>query len=155
MKLWTIAFVLLALARAAPAQIPGGNQMPTRLVMLFSNIENQLNEAMASASRDRASSLLTDDFEEWTPQPPGSPTPREEWLKSAGKDLAKFRIRQMAAKGLGDHVVVNFVLTTKTEAFFVVDVWQKAGTDWQLATRYLAPVDPSPYRGDARPTRKD
>src|SRR5450759_3769308 len=149
-----LAIILLA-ATVGSAQTPGRIQTPTRLVTIFSNLENQLTDALVANNSAAAAGLLTEDFSQWTPQPPGSPVPREEWLKSAGKGLADFRIRQMSAKDLGDHVAVSFVLTTGAKAFFIVDIWQKAGTDWQLATRYLSPVDPAPFRGDIRPTGKN
>jgi hypothetical protein len=151
-----VFFVIILLAATfGAAQNPGRILTPTRLVTIFSNLENQLTDALVANNSASAARLVTEDFSQWTPQPPGSPVPREEWLKSAGKGLAKFRIRQMSAKDLGDHVAVSFVLTTGAKAFFIVDIWQKAGTDWQLATRYLSPVDPAPFRSDIRPTGKN
>ena len=150
-----IALTLVLTSCVAFAQTPGRILTPTRFVTIFSNLENQLTDALVANDSAVAARFVTEDFSQWTPQPPGSPVPREEWLKSAGKGLANFRIRQMSAKDLGDHVAVSFVLTTGAKAFFIVDIWQKAGTDWQLATRYLSPVDPAPFRGDIRPTGKN
>jgi Domain of unknown function (DUF4440) len=154
-RLLMIAVILVLTSSASFAQRPGRILTPTRFVTIFSNLENQLTDALVANNSAAAAGLLAEDFSQWTPQPPGSPVPREEWLKSAGKGLANFRIRQMSAKDLGDHVAVSFVLTTGAKAFFIVDIWQKAGTDWQLATRYLSPVDPAPFRGDIRPTGKN
>jgi hypothetical protein len=150
-----IAVLLVLTSSVTFSQTPGRILTPTRFITIFSNLENQLSDALVANNSAVAARLLTDDFSQWTPQPPGSPVPREEWLKSAGKGLANFRIRQMSAKDLGNHVAVSFVLTTGAKAFFIVDIWQKAGTDWQLATRYLSPVDPAPFRGDIRPTGKN
>ncbi len=152
MKAFRIALLLALLSSPAFAQ---RIQTATRLVTIFTNLENQLMAALAGNNGAAAVRLLTEDFSQWTPQPPGSPTPREEWLKNAGRDFGNGQIRQMSAKDLGDHVAVNFVLVTGKKAFFVVDIWQKAGPDWQLATRYLTSVNPAPYRGPARPTGKD
>src|SRR5450759_5744758 len=106
-----IAIILLA-ATVGSAQTPGRILTPTRFVTIFSNLENQLTDALVANNSAVAARFVTEDFSQWTPQPPGSPVPREEWLKSAGKGLANFRIRQMSAKDLGDHVAVSFVLTT-------------------------------------------
>jgi hypothetical protein len=154
MKSVLVGLILALTASLCVAQAPGRVQTATRLVTIFSNLENQLADAVSENDSARAARLLADDFSQWTPQPPGSPVPRDQWLKSAGKDLGTFSIRQMSAKDLGEYVAVNFVLTTKTKAFFVVDLWKKAGTNWQLAERYLSSVDPGPYSGAERPTGK-
>ena len=141
---------------SAFAQAPGRIQTATRFVTIFSNLENQLWDALVRNDTAAAGRLLTDDFAQWSPEPPGAPTPREEWLKPDRKDMANFRVRQMSAKDLGDHVVVNYILTSDLpRAFFIVDVWEKAGPDWQLASRYLSAVDAAPYRGNTRPTGKN
>lgn len=173
MKRISIWMMTLLLAMAAPvvaqaperppqraegglAGDPGRIQTPTRFVTIFTNLENQLLEALVRNDAVSAGRLLTDDFAQWSPEPPGAPTPREEWLKPDRRDMANSRVRQMSAKDFGDFVVVNYVLTSDLpKAFFIVDVWKKAGGDYQLSSRYLSAVDRAPYAGPARPTGKN
>jgi hypothetical protein len=154
-RILNIALLSLVVAPHAMAQAPGRVQTSTRLVTIFSKLENQLADAVVNNDASAASSMVTEDFSEWTPQPPGSPVPRDEWLKDAGKDLANFHIRQMAAVDLGNHVAVNFVLTAGPKAFFVVDIWAKTGPDWHLRQRYLSSVPAARYANEARPTGKN
>ena len=156
MKKLAIITLVVILAHAAPAQAPGRIQTATRFVTIFTNLENQLWDALVRNDTGSASRLLTDDFAQWSPEPPGAPTPREEFFKPDRKDMANFHVRQMSARDLGDAVVVNYVLTCDLpRAFFIVDVWKKSGTDWQLASRYLSAVDAAPYRVPVRPTGKN
>ena len=128
--------------------------MPTLEVAHFSKLENQLNAAMASGNRKSAAALLTDDFEEWTPQPPGAPIPRQDWLRSGSHEFARARRLQMAVKTLDDHAVTDFVWMAGDKAFFVVDVWQKQGSEWRLQQRYRAPVDAARYHRAKQPPVK-
>jgi len=157
MKILTrIAMIIVMSAAAAAAQAPGRIQTATRLVTMFSHLENQLWDSLVRDDKASAERLLADDFAQWSPEPPGAPTPREEWLKPDRRDMRNFRVRQMSAKDLGDNVVVNYVLTSDLpRAFFIVDVWKKAGAGWQLAQRYLSAVDAAPYRGDVRPSGRN
>ncbi len=153
-----VAFISLVvmLACQAPAQVPGRIQTATRLVTRFSNLENQLWDALVRNDAAGAGRMLTDDFAQWSPEPSGAPTPREDWLKPDRSDMANFRVLQMSAKDLGDYVVVNYVLTSGLpKAFFIVDVWKKAGGDYQLSSRYLSAVDKAPYGGPPHPTGKN
>ena len=150
-----MGLTLLLTSSLAFAQAPARIQTPTRFVTIFSNLENQLMDALVRNDRAGAARMLTDDFAQWTPLPAEPPTPREEWLKPDRRDMANFRIRNMAVKDLGDHAAVSFVLTSGSKAWFIVDIWKKSGADWHLATRYLAAVDSAPFRGDVRPTGKN
>jgi hypothetical protein len=155
MKRCIVAFVLMSLVPASLAQTPGRVQTTTRLVILFSNLENQLISAMSSGHQERAAALLTDDFSEWTPLPPGSPIARDEWLKRSRPELQNALVRQMAVKDIGDHAVADFVLLAGDQAWFTVDVWQKQGADWKLQQRYQALVDAAPFRAPVHPTGKN
>jgi hypothetical protein len=155
MKRLCILAIATLVASTAVAQVPGRVQTATRLVVIFSNLENQLNDAVATGNHQAVDRLLTEDFEEWTPQPPGSPVPRQEWLEKSGKQLSNARLLQMAVKGLDDHALANFVLVTGSKSYFVVDAWQKQGDDWKLQQRYLCPVDPTLYVQPAHPAGKD
>ena len=152
---WTISLLLLVAAPVV-AQAPGRIQTSTRFVTIFTNLENQLWDALVRNDAVAAGRLLTEDFAQWSPEPPGAPTPREEWLKPNRRDMANFRVRQMSATDLHDYVVVNYVLTSDLpKAFFIVDVWRKAAGDYQLSSRYLSAVDKAPYVSSAHPTGKN
>lgn len=147
--------VLLLLVAATFSQAQVRIQTATRLVTIFSNLENQLMDALVANNTEGATRLVAGDFSQWTPTPPGDPTAREAWLKTDRRDMGDFRIRQMSVKDLGDHAVVNFVLTATGKAWFVVDVWRKSASDWQLEARYLSPTDPTPFKGPVKPTGKE
>ena len=150
----TAIYILVTVS--AYAQTPGRIQTATRFVTIFTNLENQLWDALVRNDAATAGRLLTDDFAQWSPEPPGAPTPRQEWLKPDRRDMSNFRVRQMSAKDIGDFVVVNYVLTSDLPtAFFIIDVWKKVGGDYQLASRYLSRVDKAPYIGPMRPTGKN
>ena len=154
MKRLAILAVMVVISSASLAQAPRKIQTTTRLVTIFTNLENQLMDAAAQNNSAGAMRLLSEDFSQWTPQPPGSAISREEWLKDAESELNTFQIRQMAVKDLGQHAAANFVLLTPAKAWFIVDVWQKDGENWRLLERYQAPVDRTQYSEVPRPTGK-
>src|SRR5437868_15546211 len=73
----------------------------TRLVAIFSELENDCMKAVQENDANALDRLLSEDFQIWTPSPPGHPIPREDWLKQAEKPQS-FRIRQMAVRGVAD-----------------------------------------------------
>lgn len=156
-RLLVIVLVLGIAGAAAAAQTsrsaPGRIQTTTRLVAMFTNLENELSQAVAEKNEAKLSRLLAPDFEEWTPAPPGSPIPRAEWLQGASSQAGS-RLRQMAAKDLGQHVAVHFVAVNGSAASFIVDIWQKNGSDWQLIERYRSPVEAAAHPSDLPPTGK-
>ena len=122
----------------------------TRLVAIFSDLENQLFQAEQSKDHAGLDAVLAEDFQLWTPTPPGDPVPREDWLsQSLAENFRDFRIQQMAARSVEENAtVVSFVLS-KTVAragkasvknYFVVDLWQKAEDKWKLGDRYASPL---------------
>jgi len=147
--------LMVVIASASLAQAPRKVQTTTRLVTIFTNLENQLMDAAAQNNSAGALHLLSEDFSQWTPQPPGSAFSREQWLQQAGSELTNFQIRQMAVKDLGQHAAASFVLLTPDKAWFIVDIWQKDGGDWRLLERYQAPADRSQYPESPRPTGKE
>ena len=155
MRKATAILIFCAVALPVLGQTRARVQTATRLVTIFSNLENQLMDAMVAKNSGAAERLVADDFAQWTPIPPGDPTPRQEWLKTDRSDMADYRIQQMSVKDLGDHAAASFVLTAIGRAWFVVDIWKKAGSDWQLESRYLSPTDPAPYRGAIKPSGKN
>ena len=162
--------LLLALVLAVPSAGQPGGQEPsrrvvttTRLVALFSGLESELMTAIQRKDKSALDSRLQEDFSLWTPAPPGAPLPREEWMAQAlASSIQSFQVRQMAVQMAGDTAVVNFVLDQTasshqehSRSFFIVDLWKQAGDQWQLSTRYQAPLAGASWPGPKRPTGKE
>lgn len=145
---------------------PGRIVTTTRLVAIFSQLESNLEKAVQKKDQTAFHQFLSDEFEVWTPAPPGQPIPGEDWWKqAAAKPPQSFRMRQMAVRSLADDIsVASFVLservnqsTAQTRDTFIVDVWKQSGDKWQLTDRYAAPIAPrrpSAPGTDKRPTGK-
>src|SRR5512142_1788516 len=80
------AVVLLLLTLAFGGGARGQVATTTRLVTLFTNLEAEMMTAVQQR-QPAAERLLSPDFQVWTPQPPGAPVPRAEWLRSAPTQL--------------------------------------------------------------------
>ncbi|HEU4375268.1 MAG TPA: nuclear transport factor 2 family protein [Telluria sp.] len=147
-------FLCLSIAcGAAVAQAPAGRPnrvVPTitRTIQLFSTLENDWLDAVQRRDRDALKKIVADDFELRSAAAPGVPTPREESLGDA-LSVAPFHstIEQMAAHEYGDVVVVSFlwklVVPKKgalAQKVFVIDTWKRIDGNWQVVTRYTAPV---------------
>ena len=163
-----VVFLLAAFANAqAPGQhTPGRIVTTTRLVAIFSQLENQWLKAVQEKDQATLDRLLGEEFQAWKPM--ADPIPREDWVKQAFADkLASFRTQHMAVRGLNNDIsVASFVLTQTTEQgkkpttqqYFVVDVWQKTAGGWQATDRYIsqlknASVPTAPT--DVKPTGKN
>lgn len=112
----------------------------TRLVALFSGQEQELNLALQQKDTATLDRLLSPEFQVWTPEPPGQPIPRAEWLQqNAGGNFGVARVSQMAVRDVGKTHIVSFVMSRGAGAHFVVDVWQDAGNGtWKLTDRYVS-----------------
>ncbi|MBZ5567002.1 MAG: nuclear transport factor 2 family protein [Acidobacteriia bacterium] len=161
--LLVLAQVSISSAQQTKPGAPAGSRIPTatRLVVTFHDLERQLTIALRKNDAATLDRLLAGEFEVWTPQPPGEPVPRADWLqqrRSVGVPEA-FSIRQMAVRGLDDHAVASFVLIegagARQTAQFVVDLWARSGGEWKLTDRYASQVPPAPYSGERKPTGKD
>jgi hypothetical protein len=178
MRFILVAFLTLttlptAAQTAAPAKpakaqqtspAPGRIQTHTRLVSLFSGMENQLFSAVQKKDKATITPLLSDEFEIWTPNETGDPIPLEDWLATVTGhyELKSFRISQMSARDFGSVVLVKFVYSQKAELqgkddsgeYFMVDAWEKQGDSFKLSDRYVSRyAGPQPAR-PARPTGK-
>lgn len=167
-RLLTLGCALALLAAPLPAQQPapqaGGTRIVTmtRPMAIFSELENQLVRAAQKKDDAALQALLSEDCNLWTPAPPGDPMPREDWIAALQHHPPRsFRMRQLAVQTFGDTNVVSFVASElrqskgkeQTTDHFVVDVWIRKGDTWQLAARYLSPVNGSAY-APAKPTGK-
>jgi ketosteroid isomerase-like protein len=154
MKPFLIFSSLLIVAAAVHAQAPTGKPparvIPTvtRTIQIFSTLENQWLDAVQRRDQAALKKLVAADFEQRTAAAPGTPTPREEAIDNALK-AAPFQssISQMAAHEYGELVMVSFLWTLQVPAggalpqkVFVVDTWKRGDGEWQVVTRYAAPV---------------
>lgn len=153
MKSSILFFSLMIAAGTALAQAPAARParvIPTvtRTIQIFGTLENEWLDAVQRRDRDALKKIVAADFELRNAAAPGTPTPREESLGHA-LQLAPFQssIEQMAAHEYGDIVVVSFLwklAVPKKGALphkvFVVDTWKRHDGDWQVVTRYTAPV---------------
>jgi ketosteroid isomerase-like protein len=143
---------LLAMACSAGAgaqAVPRhGAITPTRNVLTFTGLENELLDAVQKKDSAALNKIVGDMFELRTAAAPGVPTAREESLKQ-WQQLAPFQssVVQMAVHEYGDLVVVSFLWkidaskdATLPQEVFVVDTWKRTDGNWQLAVRYAAPV---------------
>ncbi len=158
--------VLLRSACWSEPQSSGQIVTRTRLVTIFSDLQNQWLEAVRHKDASALDRLLGEDYQVWTPNSPG-PVPREEWQpKAFAEGLQSYRIRDMAVRSVRDDVAVeSFVLEQSrlqnnhsvTESYFIVNVWTKASERWRCTDTYSSPI-PSTYNGHPRalkPTGKN
>lgn len=139
--------------------------IPTRLVSILAGMEKQLNAGIQKKSKESITSLLTDDFEVWTPNQTGAPIPVEDWLADMTGDynLKSSRLSEMSAKDFGDVVMFKFVANVQADTkgkdesgeYFVVDVWKKDGDSWKLSDRYISKAGAFKAPAAARPTGKE
>ncbi len=140
----------------------------TRLVAEFSDFEARLANAIERRDEAALGRLLSDEFEQWTPAPPGDPIAREDWLHTVLTSfrLDSFQIRQMAVRPLEKWALVSFVLSRKAVCdgrdcsgdLFIVDLWEQHAGAPLLLERYESPVSgllPKPPKSPPRPTGKE
>lgn len=157
---------------AAQAAAPASGRIATatRLVVQYSEIEQKLNAAIQHRDQAALNKLLSDDFEEWTPAPPGDPIAREDWLKRV-LDPGFFKaaeIRQMAVRTVDHTDVVSFIETRRGPCgsmrgcnynSFIVDLWRENGGNPRLLVRYRSEVPTMAWSGlapvPAKPTGRE
>lgn len=162
----TTLLLIAAMTATAAAHSPrqkghGGHVVTrTRLVAQYSDLEAQLASAAQKGDSAKLSQMLADDFEQWSPEPPGDPISREDWM--AGYHPTSFSMSQMAVRDLGETEVASFILHQRgmfaeKDAggdFFVVDVWRREGNRSRLAARYLTRAPRAAVSPTAAPARR-
>lgn len=147
MKTRLLPLLPLLVSLSAPAwaaQVPGEMQqripIVTRLVQLFSTLENELMTAVQKGDLTAIDKMLAEDFELRSGVMPGTPTPRAAWLRySHGQLVAP--IEQMAVHDYGTVAVVSYLWKWQARHdIFIVDVWDKSGDAWKLSVRYASPA---------------
>jgi len=161
-----VAALCLGQGQVAPERPAKRIVTRTRLVAIFSDLEDQLFKGLQEKNEKAVKSLLGEEFQVWTPTAPGDPVPLEDWQKqSLAEDLKSFHVRQMAARAVDDNaVLVHFVLSKTVDLrgkalvrdYFIVDLWQKNDDKWQLCDRYASPLGAGVYKpAMVRPSGKN
>src|SRR5512141_2655286 len=96
------ALCLALLAAPLSAQQPGRIMTLTRTMKVFSELENQLDDARRSHDNATLTKLLAANFEQRSGAAPSAPTPRAEWL---AQSPATAQISQMAVHEYGNVAV--------------------------------------------------
>jgi hypothetical protein len=143
---WLIALLALS-AGTSFAQATAPPPVPTvsRLVVQFTARETELAARLRARDALGAGQLLTDDFELRAGSQPGRPVPRAEFIRqSIQSPTQRDAPAQMAVHDLGDTMAVSFLQPAggANADLFIVDVWRRAGDEWKLAIRYVAPASP-------------
>jgi len=145
-----------ALAQS-PAQHPAST--PTRGMVVFGNLEQDLAKAVAAGRTADTDKLVADDFEQRDASAPAQPLPRAEWLASRRAGEALPSLSQMTVHDFGSLAVVSFISSVvppppaTSHDVFLVDVWRNEGGHWQLEVRYRAPA--APQANEPKPTGKE
>ena len=149
MKRLLLALSLASLAGAAAAQAPTRIMTLTRTVKIFSELENQLDEARRNHDEVALAKLLAANFEQRNGTAPAAPTPRADWL--AQKSAPKSDISQMAVHEYGNAAVVSFA--DAAQHAFIVDVWNKTDDHYALSVRYLSAASGAPQTQPENPAK--
>jgi len=148
-----VIFLLLACITTVNSAPIFGNitRIPqlTRTVKMFSELEVELIDALKNNNQDKLKSLLAEDFEMRQASKPDNPIPSAEWLKNSLAEASTYTVNigQMSVHDLKQTAIVNFLWFPASDngqeplsKVFVVDVWRQGGKNWQLAIRYISPI---------------
>lgn len=139
-----IAASFAALSFAQPPAHPGRIPTVTRLVKVFSQLEQDLVAKAHAKAPSALDSVLDPAFEMREGTTPGVPVPREAWMREARASADDGgRFEQMAVHDFGDVALVSFrAVGTRHPARdrFIVDCWKRDGQTWKLAVRYQSDV---------------
>ena len=157
-----IAWSQSRISQGSPKRI----QTTTRLVAIFSDLNNELFQSIQKHDAAAFDRLVGENFELRTASTPDDPKSRDDWQQlEFRRSLQSFRISHMAVRGLTDDVaVVSFVLeenrgaTAPVQKSFAVQAWLHEGDAWTCQEAYVSPIAASatPSRkSDRRPSGKD
>lgn len=146
-----LAVTVLLAAAQEPWKPPLTSRIKTatRQVVIFTNLETQMFQAVQKKNQAALTAMLTDDFA--IEMPNADRMSGEDWVDSVmSKDftLEKFGVHQMSVIDLGNAAVVKYERlqqatqkgASENGQFFVVDLWKKDGDTWKLAGRYVSKV---------------
>ena len=180
LRLVLLAFAASVVAPTLAQPAPASGRIPTvtRLVKLFTGLEMDVVAKTHAKDLSALDALLDPSFELRAGNAPGTPVPRDAWIRdvrAASRSPPRIehnafekcveeapRIAQMAVHDFGDVAIVSFRETAVAgapgrSARLVVDCWKRDGAAWKLAVRYVsdaslrsAPATRSPRTLDKR-----
>ena len=142
-----VAFAACTSASGLAQPAPASGRIPTvtRLVKLFTGLEGDLVARTHAKDAAALDAILDPAFELRAGNAPGTPVPRDAWIRDArAAQRAPPLIEQMAVHDFGDIAIVSFretaagASTRRGSARFVVDCWKRDGDSWKLAVRYAS-----------------
>ena len=133
---------------AAPETGMGRIPVLTRTVQIFTQLETDLDEALAKRDAAAVTKLLAEDFEMRVGSMPGNPIPRAAWVnQSIAEPKSSTFIEQMAVHDFGKLAVVSYSRKGKVakaaaaHEIFIVDIWTRGpDNNWRLSIRYAGPA---------------
>ena len=120
---------------------------------LFTKLERDWLEAVQRKDAVRLDEMLAPEFVQRTSADPEHPVLRADWMQNVltKYDIRSFSYRAMAIRAFLGVAIVSFVQTQQAVIdgkkrdgdYFVVDLWVANHGKWQVAARYLSPVEKS------------
>jgi ketosteroid isomerase-like protein len=153
LRLVLLAFGVFVVAPTLAQPAPASGRIPTvtRLVKLFTGLEMDLVARTHAKDVSALESILDPSFELRAGNAPGTPVPRDTWIRDVRAAAhAPPRIDQMAVHNFGDVAIVSFRetavagATRGAPARLVVDCWKRDGDAWKLAVRYVSDASARP-----------
>ncbi|MFA5171989.1 MAG: nuclear transport factor 2 family protein [Sulfuriferula sp.] len=135
--------IIIANTSYAAEYLPRNIPTVTRLVLIFSQLEAELDAATQHGDTETIDKLLAPTFEMRVGAMPGNPVPRAAWLQqlhvAPGAALSP---TQMAVHDYDTVAIVSYLSKRTLPAgdIYIVDVWKKKELTWQLAVRYASPA---------------
>jgi hypothetical protein len=115
----------------------------TRLVFVFTQLENELSKAIAAKDVKATSQLLMNNFEELVGTDLDNPIPKGDWMEEAMKlPPSETRMENMSVHGYDKLAVVSYLLKQTNlkrggpPDVYIVDVWVQSQDNWKLSVRY-------------------
>jgi len=136
----TLAALVTVPALAQPVQQSTGIPTVTRLVKMFTELERGLDGKARAKDLAALDAMLDPSFEMRIGSTPGTPVPRDAWMRQArAASHESPRIEQMAVHDFTAVAVVSFVERgANANGRFIVDCWKRDGDGWKLAVRYVS-----------------
>jgi uncharacterized protein DUF4440 len=135
----TAALAVVVLAAVAPVLAQPSGRIPTvtRLVKIFSELETRIVDSAHAGDASALDAMLDAAFELRVGDAPGTPIPRDDWMRQARASTETHsRVAQMAVHDFGNVATVSFKDAATKPPRFIVDVWKRDGDAWKLAVRY-------------------
>ena len=149
-----LAFAVLVVAPALGQPAPASGRIPTvtRLVKLFTELEMDVVARAHTKDVSALDDILDPSFELRAGNAPGTPVPRDAWIRDArAAPRTPPRLDQVAVHDFGDVAIVSFretnsgaASTKRSNQHFIVDCWKRDGVAWKLAVRYMSDASARP-----------